>query len=145
MVKSSPGFWLKELGEIWIPFLNLPNAPAVLILFLSLSLEVTSVNKAGLSSFSLLDICEITVSEGGETSQEEKQIPISIVVIHVWLVPVWELASILMGNWGLITRLEISRDPRQIKIIQYWSLVTYSISTYSTSSLGALLNALLVP
>ena len=145
MVKSSPSFWLQELGEIWISFLNLPNAPAVLILFLSLSLEVTSVNKASLSSFSLLDICEITVSEEGETSQEEKQVPISIVVIHVWLVPVWELASILMGNWGLITRLEISRDPRQIKIIQYWSLVTYSISTYSTSSLGALLNALLVP
>ena len=119
MVKCSPSFWLKELGEIWISFLNLPNAPAVLILFLSLSLEVTSVNKASPSSFSLLDICKITVSEEGETSQEEKQVPISIVVIHVWLVPVWELASILMGNWGLITRLEISRDPRQIKIIQY--------------------------
>ena len=102
---------LSELSEVWISLLQLSNTPQIVFSLLHLSLAITLVNKSALSSLAHLDIAQVTVAKKCEHAQQSEEISITIVVDIVWLVPVWESTDVLMGDWGFVTRLEVSRDP----------------------------------
>ena len=110
MVDSSSGLWMSELRESWITFLEHACAPWLLVLLLPLGLTVTLVHVPRFAALCLFDILQIAVAEEGEHAQESNQISIAIVVDTVRLVPVGEDTHVSVGDWGLVTWLEFTRD-----------------------------------
>ena len=112
MVDSSTFLWLEELSEVGITLLELTNAICILKLLLHLSLTVALVDKPSPPTLGLLDIGQVAVAEEGEHTKETNQVSIAIVVHPVGLVPVWKHALVLVRDWGFITWLEVTGDPR---------------------------------
>ena len=108
MVSRCSWFGFEELSEVWITLFDLSHAPLILSILLDFGLAVALVNESTLAALSLLDVSKVAVAIESKDTQEQHEVAVSIVVEHVWLVPVWELAHILMGEWGLIAWLEVT-------------------------------------
>ena len=76
--------------------------------FIILCLTVRYKYKSSFTTLGLFDVIQITVAINSKSKEHHDKIAITSVVKIVGLVPVWEMADILMGDWSLITRLEVT-------------------------------------
>ena len=100
----------QELSKIWVFLVEPVLYPFVLEVMCPVleTLSVEWVDLPGLSSLGLLDVSHVGPAEDHESSENECEPPLSLVVEPVWFVPVWELPNVLVSVWGFVSWLLVS-------------------------------------
>ena len=105
-----------KLGEVGIALLNSITGPQVRVVlaeWLDVILE-QCVLLSGRAALELRDVVHVRPAEDGEATQESDEPALSLIVEAIGLVPIGELADVLVGKLGLIAWLEAV--PRKLRI-----------------------------
>ena len=119
-----------ELGEVRIALLNSitgPHVRVVLAEWFNVFLE-QCVLLSGRAALELRDVVHVRPAEDEEATQESHEPALSLIVEAIGLVPLGELADVLVGELGLVTWLEAV--PRKVRIdILLWQVREGGVGT----------------
>ena len=94
---------------------------------------------AAFASLLLADVIQVGVAKEAHSTEKESQVALTVVIERVGLVPVWELASVLVRQRCFVSHFHVTVDSKQMELGHSLTI------TYSFWLTGMWLYALLAP
>ena len=77
--------------------------------------QIAVEGSPGAAALLLADVIRVGPAGDHHAAEEQGQVPIAVVVERVGLVPVGELASVLVGERRLVANFHVARDPTKAR------------------------------
>ena len=108
---SSSFLLLSESDEVFVSSSDSVHCESSFSQHLGVGGKAAVEHFTGFPALLLLDVVHVRVAEEELSEEEKKEVSLRCVVVSVGLVPLGELASLLVGQRSCIASLEISADP----------------------------------